>query len=94
MYVLLFALQPDPGVPLQFSSANEDYKRSGWSRGHMTPAGDCKHCQGAMDDTFYLTNIVPQDFDNNSGYVGVLHIHTIHVEALSSGRNVHILLCN
>ena len=44
----------------------------------MTPAGDCKHCQGAMDDTFYLTNIVPQDFDNNSGYVSVLDICILH----------------
>lgn len=59
--------QPDPQVPLKFSSTNDDYKGSGWSRGHMTPAGDCKHCQDAMDDTHYLTNIVPQDFKNNSG---------------------------
>ena len=35
----------------------------------MTPAGDCKHDQDAMDDSHYLTNILPQDFDNNSGYI-------------------------
>lgn len=34
----------------------------------MAPAGDCKHSQEAMDDTFYLTNIVPQDLANNNGY--------------------------
>ena len=59
--------QPDPVVPMGFSSHNEDYRKSGWSRGHMAPAGNYKHCQKSMDDTFYLTNIVPQDFDNNSG---------------------------
>ena len=37
----------------------------------MTPAADCKHCQSAMDDSHYLTNIVPQDFDNNGGLVTV-----------------------
>lgn len=34
----------------------------------MAPAGNYKHSQENMNDTFYLTNIVPQDFDNNSGY--------------------------
>lgn len=59
---------PDPSIPPCYSSANEDYRRSNWSRGHMAPAGDCKHSQDAMDDTFYLTNIVPQDTANNNGY--------------------------
>ena len=39
----------------------------------MTPAGDCKHSQEAMDDSHYLTNIVPQDLNNNSGYEHVYH---------------------
>lgn len=28
-----------------------------------------------MDDTFYLTNIVPQDYDNNSGFWNRLETH-------------------
>lgn len=59
---------PDPSVPPLYSAANEDYKESGWSRGHMAPAGDYKHSQEAMDDTFYLTNIIPQDGTCNTGY--------------------------
>ena len=58
----------DPVLPALFSSDNSDYWGSGWSRGHMAPAGDNKHCQASMADTFYLTNIVPQDMDNNGGY--------------------------
>lgn len=58
----------DPAVPALFSADNSDYWGSGWSRGHMAPAGDNKHCQASMSDTFYLTNIVPQDIDNNGGY--------------------------
>jgi len=65
---------PDPLVPLQFRSTNQDYWGSGWSRGHMAPAGDNKHCQDSMNDTFYLTNIVPQDMDNNGGYWNRLEI--------------------
>ncbi|XP_049997585.1 nuclease EXOG, mitochondrial isoform X1 [Alexandromys fortis] len=60
--------KPDPSVPSAFSALNEDYVGSGWSRGHMAPAGNNKFSSKAMAETFYLSNIVPQDFDNNSGY--------------------------
>ncbi|XP_055457555.1 nuclease EXOG, mitochondrial isoform X1 [Psammomys obesus] len=60
--------KPDPSVPSAFSALNEDYVGSGWSRGHMAPAGNNKFSSKAMAETFYLSNIVPQNFDNNSGY--------------------------
>ncbi|KFO38320.1 Nuclease EXOG, mitochondrial [Fukomys damarensis] len=60
--------KPDPSVPPAFSACNEDYVGSGWSRGHMAPAGNNKFSSKAMAETFYLSNIVPQNFDNNSGY--------------------------
>ncbi|XP_008051400.1 nuclease EXOG, mitochondrial [Carlito syrichta] len=60
--------KPDPNIPSTFSAFNEDYVGSGWSRGHMAPAGNNKFSSKAMAETFYLSNIVPQDFDNNSGY--------------------------
>ena len=45
----------------------EDYKRSGWSHGHMCPAGDNKWDRKAMRETFLLTNMCPQDRSLNSG---------------------------
>nr|XP_012311076.1 nuclease EXOG, mitochondrial isoform X2 [Aotus nancymaae] len=60
--------KPDPSIPPTFSAFNEDYIGSGWSRGHMAPAGNNKFSSKAMAETFYLSNVVPQDFDNNSGY--------------------------
>ena len=36
----------------------------------MVPAADCKHSQLSMDESFFLTNVVPQDIDNNGGYAG------------------------
>ncbi|RXM98460.1 Nuclease EXOG, mitochondrial [Acipenser ruthenus] len=39
--------KPDPNVPPLFTAVNEDYLGSGWSRGHMAPAGDNK-CSGVI----------------------------------------------
>ena len=44
-----------------------DYRDSGYDRGHMAPAGDMKWDEQAMNETFYLTNICPQDNDLNAG---------------------------
>ncbi|XP_065256027.1 nuclease EXOG, mitochondrial [Emys orbicularis] len=60
--------RPDPSIPLMFSAVNEDYIGSGWSRGHMAPAGDNKFSIQAMAETFYLSNIVPQNYKNNAGF--------------------------
>lgn len=45
----------------------EDYRGSGWSRGHMCPAGDNKWNSDAMFDTFTLANVCPQNASLNSG---------------------------
>ena len=45
----------------------QDYKGSGWSRGHMCPAGDNKWSRDAMYDSFSLVNVCPQDSKLNSG---------------------------
>ncbi|KAM3929106.1 nuclease EXOG, mitochondrial [Leptodactylus fuscus] len=60
--------KPDPNIPEIFNASNEDYLRSGWSRGHMAPAGDSKYSTEAMAETFYLSNIVPQNYENNAGF--------------------------
>ncbi|MBR1933818.1 MAG: DNA/RNA non-specific endonuclease [Prevotella sp.] len=48
-------------------ATNEDYRGSGWSHGHMCPAGDNKWDEQAMRETFLLTNMCPQDRSLNSG---------------------------
>ncbi len=60
--------RPDPRLSELIRSENEDFWNSGWSRGHMAPSGNNGHCQNAMNDTFQLSNIVPQDFDNNGDF--------------------------
>jgi len=39
------SLEIDPGIDEMFSAQNSDYWKSGWSRGHMAPAGDNKFLQ-------------------------------------------------
>ena len=50
----------------------DDYRNSGFDRGHMAPAGDMKWDKQAMHDSHYLTNICPQDHALNGGRWGSL----------------------
>ncbi len=59
-----FAQDPQVRGP---QGAKEDYRNSGWDRGHMAPAGDMKWSTQAMDETYYFTNICPQNHELNSG---------------------------
>lgn len=57
---------PDPlvkGSPV----LHQDYSNSGFDRGHMAPAGDMKWSEQAMRESFYTTNICPQNRNNNAG---------------------------
>ena len=45
----------------------EDYSGSGWTKGHMACAADFSWDEEALDGTFYLTNICPQDEQLNKG---------------------------
>lgn len=53
-------------------ATNEDYRGSGWSRGHMCPAGDNKWDPTAMRESNLLTNICPQHASLNSGLWNVI----------------------
>jgi endonuclease G len=45
----------------------DDYRNSGWDKGHMAPAADMKWSESAMAECFYLSNICPQDHKLNTG---------------------------
>ncbi len=60
------AFHEDLEVP-EPRAVNPDFKGSGYSRGHMCPAGDNKWDREAMYETFLLSNVCPQNANLNSG---------------------------
>lgn len=58
--------RPDPKVSTA-SADLPDYKRSGYDRGHMVPAGDMNFDELAMSETFFMSNMSPQVHSFNGG---------------------------
>ena len=59
-----FIFKMDPAYK-DVQAMREDYYDSGWTKGHMACAADFKWDSDAMEETFYLTNICPQDEELN-----------------------------
>uniref|UniRef100_A0A0N5CD87 Endonuclease n=1 Tax=Strongyloides papillosus TaxID=174720 RepID=A0A0N5CD87_STREA len=56
----LCQFRPDTSIHPYFQSQNDDYKGSGYDRGHLAAAGNHRKSQLAVDQTFFLTNMSPQ----------------------------------
>lgn len=57
---------PDPNIRNNPVTPN-DYRGSGYDRGHLVPAADMAFSAEAMQETFYMSNISPQSGNFNKG---------------------------
>jgi len=57
---------PDKAVSTT-SAYHKDYSHSGYTRGHMAPAGDMAFSKEAMRESFYMSNMSPQVKECNGG---------------------------
>lgn len=57
---------PDPEVE-GWQADNDDYRNTGWDKGHIAPAGDMKWDDQAMLESCYFTNVCPQNHNLNGG---------------------------
>ena len=58
-----FSRDPDVKNP---KAQREDYKNSGYDKGHMAPRADMKWSEKALEESYYFTNICPQNHQMNS----------------------------
>ncbi|WOD40043.1 DNA/RNA non-specific endonuclease [Nodosilinea sp. E11] len=60
--------RPDGGLPAGFYQVTpNDYRGSGYDRGHVVPSGDRTRTVADNAATFLMTNIMPQAPENNRG---------------------------
>ncbi len=81
----------DPTIPKKWGRATDaDYKRSGYTRGHIVASGERQASVRENSKTFVFTNILPQIEANNGG--PWLHLETHYREqAERHNQDVYIM---
>jgi endonuclease G, mitochondrial len=68
--------RPDTDLPQSwFRASPNDYKNSGFDRGHLCSSGDRDNDAASNSVTFLMTNIVPQAPNNNQGAWNALELY-------------------
>ncbi|MDB6175345.1 MAG: nucA [Chthoniobacteraceae bacterium] len=82
---------PDPALPVAYQVATNEYTRIGYDRGHMAPnwAVSVSYGREAQIETFYTSNIVPQEPELNRGIWEALE----RIEANDYARRYDGVVC-
>jgi endonuclease G, mitochondrial len=82
--------KPDDTIPKEWKRVlPNDYIRSGYDKGHMTPSADRSNNAEDNAATFLMTNIIPQAPDNNQGYWADLENYTRILA--NEGKQIYII---
>ncbi len=79
----------DSEIPPEYRVYSNDYEHSGFSRGHMCPNADRNGNTELRDQTFYMSNIIPQNQECNDGAWQAFEKHLQNLA--DNGREVYIL---
>jgi len=82
-YKRLKSFSKDPNFEFKLQASNSIYLKSGYDKGHLTPAEDMSYDSIAEAQCFYFTNIIPQNPKLNRGQWKALEDH-IRNEALET----------
>ena len=80
--------RPDPKVPDDKEAHLEDYKGHPYDRGHLVPAADNRTDNEQMSESFFLTNMVPQDPGNNRVIWRILELGVRNTAA--DGNDIYV----
>lgn len=86
--------RPDKDIPEQYRATLSDYVHSQCNggrcdRGHMTPNADFSSDSQAADESFLLSNMVPQNFQNNEIIWKNMETHIR--DYVAKGHDVYVL---
>jgi endonuclease G, mitochondrial len=78
-----------PSIPDEFRPSLNDYRGSGYDRGHLAPAANFRADQVAQDATFSLANMMPQNAGLNRGLWSALEQQIR--DMVQPGVTVHVV---
>lgn len=80
----------DPDYRGAQPSRADYHNENGWDKGHMAPCADMKLSNQTMMESFYFTNVCPQNHSINAGDWKELE-ELIHKMASQQGKTVYII---
>ena len=66
--------KPNPALDIHVQPPHSLFTRSGFDRGHLCPAADAVISQEAIKETYYMTNVAPQNSDLNKNFWNALEV--------------------
>jgi endonuclease G len=80
---------PDPKVDDAKEAQLSDYAGNPYDRGHLSPAANNRTDDTQMSESFFLTNMIPQDPGNNRGIWRILEIGVRNTAA--AGNDIYVI---
>lgn len=79
----------DNDIPADHRASLADYARSGYDRGHMSPAAANTQTAEIMSESFLLTNMVPQAPRHNRGIWRILELRVN--QWVEQGKDIYVI---